>query len=84
MGYHMKDEFRKGWFELTSNFCPVFGAKVKKLGRSIFTVDNMRLIEDVLKDMQQYEKDPERLETIKYIWWGIRRLTGAFPNGSKK
>ena len=75
---------KKGWFELTSNFCPRFGAKVERLGRTVFTVENMRVIEDILKDVKDHEKDTDRLETIKYIWWGIRRLTGDFPNGSKK
>lgn len=79
----MKDEFKKGWFELTSNFCPKFGAKVQRLGRSVFTVENMRIVEDILKDVERHEKDPAKLETIKYIWWGIRRLTGVFPDVNK-
>lgn len=79
----MKDDFKKGWFELTSKFCPKFGAKVQRLGRSVFTVENMRIVEDILKDVERHEKDPAKLETIKYIWWGIRRLTGVFPDVNK-
>ena len=73
----MKDEFKKGWIELTANFCPRIGEKVQRLGRSIFTIENMEIVEDILKDVEKHEKDPAKLETIKYIWWGIRRLTGV-------
>lgn len=71
------DEFKKGWFELTANFCPKFGQKVQRLGRSVFTIENMDIIEDILKNVKEHETDPDKLETIKYIWWGIRRLTGC-------
>ena len=80
----MKDEFKKGWFELTANFCPKFGEKVQRLGRSVFTKENMQIIEDILKDVERHEKDPAKLETIKYIWYGIRRLTGVFPHETKR
>ena len=79
----MKDEFKKGWFELTAKFCPKIGEKVQRLGRSVFTKENMDVVEDILNDVQKYEKDPAKLETIKYIWWGIRRLTGGFPDVNK-
>lgn len=71
------EDFKKGWFELASKYCPVFGQKVQCLGRSVFTVDNMKLLEDILQNVKEHEKDPAKLETIKYIWWGIRRLTGV-------
>ena len=80
----MKDEFKNGWFELTSNFCPKLGEKVQRLGRSVFNVEKMRIVEDIIKNVKEHETDPDKLETIKYIWWGIRRLTGVFPNGFKK
>lgn len=73
----MKDEFKKGWFELTANFCPKFGEKIQRLGRSVFTIENMEIVEDILKNFKEHETDPAKLETIKYIWWGIRRLTGV-------
>ena len=73
----MKDEFKKGWFELSAKFCPVLGAKIEQLGRSIFTVENMELLEDILQNVKEHEKDPSKLKTIEYIWWGIRRLTGV-------
>lgn len=84
MGYPMKDESKKGWFELTANFCPKFGEKIQRLGRSIFTTENMILLEDILKQAEHAELNPETAETIKYIWWGVRRLTEVFPDGSKK
>ena len=34
-------------------------------------------------DFTEKETDPDKLETIKYIWWGIRRLTGVFSNVNK-
>lgn len=73
----MKDEFKKGWFELTANFCPRFGEKIQRLGRSVFTIENMEIVEDILNNVKEHETDPDKLETIKYIWWGIRRLTGV-------
>lgn len=79
----MKDEFKKGWFELTANFCPVLGAKIQRLGRSVFTKENMEIVEDILKNVKEHETDPDKLETIKYIWWGIRRLTEGFPDVNK-
>lgn len=81
----MKDDFtKKGWFELTANFCPMIGEKVQRLGRSVFTRENMEIVEDILRNVKEHEKDPNKLETIEYIWCGIRRLTGVFPNGYKK
>ena len=80
----MSDPFKKGWFELTANFCPRFGEKIQRLGRSVFTKENMEIVEDILKDVKEHEKDPAKLETIKYIWWGIRRLTGVFPHETKR
>lgn len=79
----MDNDFKKGWFELTGNFCPKFGAKIEKLGRTVFSVENMRTVEKILDNVSKYEKDPAQLETIKYILWGIKRLTGVFPNGNK-
>ena len=79
----MKDDFKKGWFELTANFCPVLGEKIQRLGRSVFTKENMETLEDILKNVKEHETDPDKLETIKYIWWGIRRLTGVIPNVNK-
>lgn len=79
----MKDTFKKGWFELTANFCPEIGKKVQRLGRSVFTKENMEMVEDILKNVKEYETDPDKLETIKYIWWGVRRLTGVFKNVNK-
>ena len=79
----MKDDFKKGWFELTANFCPVLGAKIQKLGKTVFTAENMELLEDILKQAKDAELNPETADTIKYIWWGIRRLTGVFPNVNK-
>lgn len=79
----MDNDFKKGWFELTANFCPRFGQKVQRLGRSVFTIENMEIIEDILKNVKEHETDPDKLETIKYIWWGIRRLTGVIPNVNK-
>ncbi len=73
----MDNDFKKGWFELTANFCPKIGEKVQRLGRSVFTKENMEIVEEILNDVQKHEKDPAKLETIKYIWWGIRRLTGV-------
>lgn len=80
----MDNDFRKGWFELTAKFCPKIGEKVQHLGRSVFTRKNMEIVEDILKNVKEHEKDPDKLETIKYIWWGIRRLTGDYTNESKK
>ena len=79
----MDNDFKKGWFELTANFCPVLGEKIQRLGRSVFTKENMQMLEDILKNVKEHETDPAKLETIKYIWWGIRRLTGDFPNVNK-
>lgn len=79
----MKDEFKNGWFELTGNFCPKLGEKIQKLGRTVFSVENMRTVEKILDNVSKYEKDPAQLETIKYIWWGIRRLTAGFPDVNK-
>ena len=73
----MNDEFKKGWFELTANFCPKIGEKFQCLGRSVFTKENMEIVEDILKNVKEHEKDPDKLETIKGIWWGIRRLPGV-------
>lgn len=80
----MDNDFKKGWFELTAKFCPKIGEKIQLLGRSVFTRKNMEIVEDILKNVKEHETDPDKLETIKYIWWGIRRLTGDFPNESKK
>lgn len=80
----MKDEFKKGWFELTAKFSPKIGAKIQLLGRSVFSRENMKIVEDILKNVKEHETNPDKAETIEYIWWGIRRLTGDFPNGSKK
>lgn len=71
------EDFKKGWFELTAKFCPVFGEKIQQLGRSVFTIENMEIVEDILKNVKEHETDPAKLETIKYIWWGIHRLTGV-------
>ena len=71
----MDNDFKKGWFELTANFFPVLGAKIQNLGRTVFTKENMELLEDILKQAQVAELNPETADTIKYIWWGIRRLT---------
>lgn len=79
----MKDNWLNGWFELTANFCPKIGEKVQCLGRSVFNKENMEILEDILKNVKEHEKDPDKLETIKYIWLGIRRLTGVFPNANK-
>lgn len=81
----MEDKFLelKEWFELTANFCPRIGQKIQCLGRSVFTRENMILLEDILKKAEHAELNPETADTIKYIWWGVRRLTGVF-NGSKK
>ena len=74
----MKNEwFENGWFELTANFCLKIGEKVQRLGRSVFTKDNMILLEDILKKAKDAELNPETADTIEYIWWAIRRLTGV-------
>lgn len=79
----MKDTFKKGWFELTANFCPVLGAKIQKLGKTVFTAENMELLEDILKQAKDAELNPETADTIKYIWWGIRRLSGSIKYANK-
>lgn len=73
----MCDEFKKGWFELTANFCPMIGKKVQLLGRSVFTKENMILLEDILKKSEDAELNPETADTIEYIWWAVRRLSGV-------
>lgn len=73
----MDNDFKNGWFELTANFCPMIGQKVQRLGRSVFTKGNMILLEDILKQAKKAELNPETADTIEYIWWAIRRLTGV-------
>ena len=81
---NLADDFiKKVWFELNANFCPVFGAKIQKIGKTVFTEENIKLLEDILKNVKENEKDPNKLETIKYICWGIQRLTGVIPNDNK-
>ena len=80
----MTDEFiKKGWFELTANILPAVGANIQKLGKTVFTTENMELLEDILKQAKDAELNPETADTIKYIWLSIRRLTESVTDANK-